>query len=122
MGFPGGSDGKESACSAGDLSLIPGSGRCLAEGNGYPHQYSCLKNSMDIGAWQPTVHGVTESDMTEQLMHTPRIYLSIYLYMLCSVMGFPGQSVGKEYIFFIYIYIFSLYIYSFIYITYITPH
>ena len=48
--FPGGSAGKESACTAGDPGLIPGWGRSLGEGNGYPLQYSCLKNSMDRGA------------------------------------------------------------------------
>ena len=46
MGFPGGSDGKESACNAGDLGSIPGSGRSPGEGNGYPLQYSCLENPM----------------------------------------------------------------------------
>ena len=50
-GFPGGSDGKESACKARDLDLIPGLGRSLGEGNGYPLQYSCLENPMDRGAW-----------------------------------------------------------------------
>ena len=65
-GFPGGSDGKESACSVGDLGLILGSGRSPREGNGTPLQYSCLENPMDGGAWQATVHGVTESDMTER--------------------------------------------------------
>ena len=52
MAFPGGSDGKESAYNAGDLGWIPGSGRFPEEGNGYPVQHSCLKNSMDGGAWQ----------------------------------------------------------------------
>ena len=51
MGFSGGSVDKESACSAGDLVLIPGLGRSPGEGNGYPLQYSCLENSMDRGAW-----------------------------------------------------------------------
>ena len=51
-----GSDGKESACNVGDLSLIPGSGRSIGGGNGNPLQYSCLENS-----WQATVHGVTKS-------------------------------------------------------------
>ena len=60
LGFPGGSDGKESACSVGDPGSVPGSGRCPGEGNGYPLQYSCLENSMDRGAWQATVHGVTK--------------------------------------------------------------
>ena len=67
LGFPGGSDGTESACNAGDLSLIPGSGRSPEEGNGKPLQYSCLENSMDRGALRATVHGGRESDMTEQL-------------------------------------------------------
>ena len=56
-----GSDGKEFACNAGDLVSIPGLGRSPGEGNGYPLQYSCLKNSMNRGAWQATVHGVTKS-------------------------------------------------------------
>ena len=62
MGFPGGSGGKESACNARDPSSIPGSGRSPGEGNGNPLQYSCLENSLDRGAWQTTVHGVTESE------------------------------------------------------------
>ena len=60
--------GKESACRAGDtghVGLIPGLGRSTREGNGNPLQYSCLENLLDRGAWQATVHGVTEeSDMT----------------------------------------------------------
>ena len=66
-GFPSRSDGKEPACSAGDLGLIPGSGRSPVEGNGYPLlQYSYLKNPVDRGAWQATVHGGhKESDVTE---------------------------------------------------------
>ena len=59
--FPGGSDGRESTCNAGNPGLIPVSGRSLGEGNGYPLQYSCLENTMDRGAWQATVHGVTKS-------------------------------------------------------------
>ena len=59
--FPVSSNGKESACNAGDLDLIPGSGRVPGEGNGYPLQYSCLENSMDRGNWQVTVHGVAKS-------------------------------------------------------------
>ena len=59
--FPGGSDGKESACHAGDPGSIPGLGRSPGEGNGNPLQYSCLENSTDRGAWQATVHGVVKS-------------------------------------------------------------
>ena len=57
LGFHGGSDCKESVCMAGDLGLIPGSGRSLGEGNGYPLQYSCLENSMD----RSIVNGVTKN-------------------------------------------------------------
>ena len=61
QGFPGGSDGKESACNAGDLGSIPGLGRSPGEGNGNPLQYSCLESPMDRGAWRAAVHGVTKS-------------------------------------------------------------
>ena len=61
LSFPGGSDSKESACSAGDLASIPGLGRSPGEGNGNPLQYSCLENPMNGGAWQATVHGVAKS-------------------------------------------------------------
>ena len=64
--------GKESACNAGDLGSIPGSGRSSGKGNGNPLQYSCLENSMDRGAWWATVHGVTELDTTEWLTYTHR--------------------------------------------------
>ena len=57
----GGSDGKESACSARDPGSIPGLGRSPGEGNGYPFQYSGLENSMDRGAWWAAVHGVAKS-------------------------------------------------------------
>ena len=60
--FPGGSDGKESACNAGDSGSIPGSGRSPGEGNGNPLQYYFLQNPMDRGAspWD-----YKEADMTE---------------------------------------------------------
>ena len=67
-GFPGGLDGKESACNTGDLGSIPGFGRFLGEGTGNPLQYSCLKNSHEqrslvrYSSW-----GCKESDTTEQL-------------------------------------------------------
>ena len=61
MGFPGGSENKASACNAGDLGLIPGSGRSPGEGNGNPLQYSYLENPMDRGVWWATVHGVAKS-------------------------------------------------------------
>ena len=61
MGFPGGSDSKESACNAGDLGSIPGLGRSPGGGHGNPFQYSCLENPMDRGVWWATVHGVAKS-------------------------------------------------------------
>ena len=61
LGFPGGSEVKASACSAGDPGLIPGLGRSPGEGNGNPLQYSCLENPTDGGAWQVAVHGVAKS-------------------------------------------------------------
>ena len=63
MGFPCGSAGKESACNAGDLGSIPGSGRSSGEEIGYPLQFFCLENSMDRGATKSIGH--KELDMTE---------------------------------------------------------
>ena len=51
VGFSGGSDGKKSACNAGDPGLIPGLGKSPGEGNGNPLKFSCLENSMDRGVW-----------------------------------------------------------------------
>ena len=65
--IPGGSEGKESACSAGYLGSVLELGRSPGEGNDNPLQYSCLENSMDRGAWWATVHGVAGSDTIEWL-------------------------------------------------------
>ena len=59
--FPCGSDSKQSTCNAGDPGLIPVMGTYPGEGNGNPLQCSCLKNTMDTGAWLPTVHGITKT-------------------------------------------------------------
>ena len=64
MGFPGDSDGKESACNAGDLGSIPGFERSPGEGNGNPLQYSCWENPTDRGAWQASPWGHEELDVT----------------------------------------------------------
>ena len=65
MGFPGGSDSKESACNAGDQGLIPELGRSPGGGHGNPLQYFCLENPHGRGDWWITVPGVAESDTTE---------------------------------------------------------
>ena len=74
LGFPGGPEVKASAWNAGDLGLIPGSGRSPGEGNDNPFQYSCLENPMEGGTWWATVHGVAKSDTTE------RIHFTLYFY------------------------------------------
>ena len=70
LGYPGGSDGKESACNAGDQGLIPGLGRSSGGGHGNPLQYSCLENPMDRGIWW-----VAESDTIEML--SPNVYKTL---------------------------------------------
>ena len=65
-GFPGGAVVKNLPANVGDtrdVGLIPGSGRSPGEGNGNPLQYSCLENSMDTGAWGPTIYGVTKNQI-----------------------------------------------------------
>ena len=72
MSFPGGLDSNESACNAGDLGLIAGSGRSPGEGNGNPLKYPCLENPMDRGAWGLVDYspwGCKGSDTCEQLTH-----------------------------------------------------
>ena len=64
MGFPGGSDDKESTCKVGDLSLIPVLGRSSGGGHGYPLQYPCLENPVDRGAWR--IQSTTERLSTAQ--------------------------------------------------------
>ena len=73
-GFPGSSDGNESACNAGDPGSIPGSGRSPGEGYGNPLQYSCLGNSMDREVWWVTVHRVTKSwtQLSDSHLHFQR--------------------------------------------------
>ena len=61
LGFPGGSDGRGSACNAGDSGLIPGLRRYPGEGHGYPLQYSCLEESLERSARRDTVHEVSQN-------------------------------------------------------------
>ena len=82
-GFPHSSVGKESACSVGDLGLIPGLVRFFGEGDGSPLQYSCLENPMDRGAWRATVHGVTR--VRHDLVSKPPPYIVCWIsYVKCS--------------------------------------
>ena len=83
MGLPGGSNGKESACSAGDLCLIPGSGRSPGEENDYPFWYSCLENSMDRGAWW------AYSSMDPKGWDMPEP-LSLFILLAVSSQGLPS--------------------------------
>ena len=112
--FPGGSDGKESACNAGDLGSIPGSGRSPGEGTGYPLQYSGLENSMDRGAWQAIVNGVVYLDLIEQQIYPcttdrssefffpfkgrsiPKFLKGAVIFPSCEDYGFPGGSAVKN--------------------------
>ena len=80
--FPGGSEVKASACNVGDLGLIPGLERSPREGIGNPLQYPCLEYSTDRGAWRATVHGVTESDMTEQLTLSLALHNALMVYLM----------------------------------------
>ena len=66
MGFPGGSDGKQSACNVEDLGLVPGLGSFPGQRNGNPLQYSCLGSPMDREAWQATLHGVAKSQTRQK--------------------------------------------------------
>ena len=88
-GFHGGSKDKESACSAGDLGSIPGSGRSPGEGNGNPLQYSYLENPTDRGAWWASVHGDTKSVMAEWLT----------LSHSCAHMGWTRDKAPKNWSF-----------------------
>ena len=86
--FPGGSDGKESACHEGDWGLIPGLGRSPGEGNVNPLQYSCLENSVDRGAWGAySPQGHKGSDTTELLT------LSLFLPCVLDTISVPREHI-----------------------------
>ena len=94
--FPGGSDGKESACNTGDLGSIPGLGRSPGRGNGTPLQYSCLENphgQRSLGG--PSPWGRKELDMTEQLSTAHRSPGSGFLNNCCQHVG-QGCSLNRS--------------------------
>ena len=94
LGFPCSSAGKESACNAGDLGLIPGLGRSPGEGNGYPLQYSGLENSMDCivhgvaksWTWLSDFHFYEEDKSLSQ--HVIYIYTYTFFFVFFSIMGY----------------------------------
>ena len=89
-GFPGGSDGKEFTCNAGDLGSISGSGRAPGEGNGYPLQCSCLENPMDRGAWWAIIHGVAKHRTWLKRLNLRGLYsLAPYAFSLILAFLFP---------------------------------
>jgi len=88
-GFPGVSDGKEFSCNVGDLGSIPGLGRSPGEGNSYTLQYSCLESSLDRGAWQVTVHGVTKSQTQVNEFH---FHFSLVLETLWEIFLTSGNN------------------------------
>ena len=77
MGFPGDSDGKESACNAGDLGPNLALARSPGEEKGYPPQYSGLENPIDRGPWRATVHGVAKSQTRLSNSHTQYVQLTL---------------------------------------------
>ena len=93
LGFPGSSDGKESACNAGDPGSIPGSRRSSGVGNGHPLQYSCLENSIDRGAWWVSVHTSPWQPQVWSLLSylikrkMVFIYSCVHSFSICYVLG-----------------------------------
>ena len=83
LGIPGGSDGKEFACIAGDLGSISESGRFPGEEDSYPLQYSCLDNSMVRGAWPAIVHGIAKSWTRLSDWHTHSICIVLWSKQRC---------------------------------------
>ena len=92
--FPGGSDGKESVCNAGDLDPIPGSGRFPGERNGIPLQYFCLENLMERNLASYSPWGLEELGMTDQLTHEVKNYFLARTYH--QRLFFPKVMVFKK--------------------------
>ena len=103
LGFPGGSDGKETACNEGDLGSIPKLGKATGGGHGNPLQYSCPENPHgQRGAWRATVHGAAESNTTEWLSTAHMVILSFkykaylwYLVITTRDLSSSNKSITK---------------------------
>ena len=103
IGFPGGSNGKDSTCNVGDPGSIPGSGRYPGEGNGNLLPSSCLGNFMDRGAWQASPCGCKESDMTEWL-----VFFSIEMSLIKCLITHTRERPDLFFVFFLE-FLFSFY-------------
>ena len=99
LNYGSGSDGKESACNAGDLGLIRGSGRSPVERNGYPLQYSCLENPMDRRAWWATVQGVGKGH--DWAINFNQNILKYYCYLKCQFSFVGKNAVCKHFVHFL---------------------
>ena len=112
LGFPGGSDSRESACNAGDLKSIPDLGKSPGEGNGYPLQYSGLENYMDRGAWVGhdlvTFIFITDLQSCVNIYYTAKWFSYAHIYILLHILflyylsqgigySFPCSTVGLVY-------------------------
>ena len=84
LSFPGGSDGKASACNAGDRGSIPGLGRSPGEGHGNPLQYCCLENPRDGGAWWAAIYGVAQSRTRLMWLSSSSRPLHMFFFILAS--------------------------------------
>ena len=106
-GFPGGASGKEPTASAGDIrdsGSISVSGRSPEGGHGNPLQYSCLENPMDRGVWQPTVHRVAESDITEvTCMHSYQNHNVLITVALSHILIFNRENSSPLFFFKMYL-------------------
>ena len=94
-GFPGGSDGKESACHVEGPGSICGLERSLGEGNGYPFQCSCLENPMDRGAWRNSVPGVAKSQTRLTLTLSTKV-TAVFFRNVCPILKWNREIRGLK--------------------------